>query len=77
MRQPDEREIDRFDAADEDGRLYTVLHLAKVGFPRSANGGAKRFELSSGESVNHVEGDTFQVVYAGHCKSLQPGSIST
>jgi hypothetical protein len=65
MRQPDEREIDRFDAADEDGRLYTVVHLEKVSFPHSINGGAKRFELSSGESVNHIEGDTFQVVQSG------------
>jgi hypothetical protein len=71
MRQPDEREIDRFDAADEDGRLYTVVHLEKVSFPRSITGGlpempgSKRFELSSGESVNHIEGDTFQVVQSG------------
>jgi hypothetical protein len=65
MRQPNEREIDRFDAADEDGRLYTVVHLEKISSLGSINGGAKRFELSSGESVNHIEGDTFQVAQSG------------
>ena len=47
------------------GYIPLSTYLEKVSFPHSINGGAKRFELSSGESVNQIEGDTFQVVQSG------------
>ena len=58
MRQPDEREIDRFDAADEDGRLYTVVHLEKVSFPRSITGGLPEMPARSVSSCRAARAST-------------------
>ena len=63
-----EREIDRFQAIDDEEQSYTVVQLQKITLSRTINGklisigGNSRFALLSGENVNHIKDDTFQSV---------------
>jgi len=66
-----EREIDRFQAIDDEEQSYTVVQWQKITLSRTINGklisigGNSRFALLSGESgenVNHIKDDTFQIV---------------
>jgi hypothetical protein len=56
-----EKEIERFDALDEEGELYTVVRLQRLDFRRDVNGnlmaipGVARYRLLSGEDVNSLQ----------------------
>lgn len=64
-----EEEIDRFGAASDDGRMFTVIVYQRVvNFRGLASGpqglgGAKRLALSDGRRLNAVKGDpeAFQI----------------
>jgi hypothetical protein len=66
-----EREIDRFDAEDDDGNRYTIIVLQEFETRRDVNGnlmqldGFKILKLLSGEDVNRRQDGAFQIFQTG------------
>lgn len=58
-----EREIDRFECADEEGYIFTVIEIQEYvsgGIP-----GMRRLELDDGSTVTTVDDNTFRVIPTG------------
>jgi hypothetical protein len=55
-----DKEMDRFDAVDNQGERYIVVELQRSIFRR-----VKRHVLLSGEKVNRLKNDTFQIFETG------------
>lgn len=62
------KEIGRFAAQDDAGNVYTIVESQKVVQARMLSGqinramGSKELRLISGEGVNYVDDETFQIV---------------
>lgn len=60
--------IDRFEAVSDDGQKYIVEHYQEVvpagsyGDPRATIPGMSRYQTSSGECLNQIDSETFQIV---------------
>ena len=63
-----EREKTRFNAVAEDGTTYTVIEIQRYSVFRPLSGAqqerpsSRRYQISTGEEVTPLDGETFQIV---------------
>lgn len=63
-----EREIDRFQAQNEAGDVFTIIVFQRFGDSRPLSGpvrylpGSKRMVLLDGSHVNYIDAETFKIV---------------
>lgn len=66
-----QEEIDRFQAKDDDGQLFTVveyqhmIEVTPISGPTSIVKGTKEMLLTNGHSVEYIDDETFKVVETG------------
>lgn len=64
-------EIDRFEAKDDDGKIFTVveyqhmIEVTPISGPTSIAKGTKELFLTNGHSVEYIDDETFKVIETG------------